>query len=150
MKKAILPVLLFAAHVSFGQSVIGSINTGAVSSNNMVFSVGEVFVIPTNPNEANSGIIGALSRIEFAVVGTKEQLSSASMNVFPNPTTGSIVFQSPENIPFKEVFIFDNAGRLVMQKTNQGTPIDLSGLANGLYTVSTDNKKISSFKIVKQ
>lgn len=150
MKKIIIPILLLTSSFSFGQSLIGAINTGAVSNNNMVFSVGEVFVIPTNTNEANSGIIGALSRIEFAVIGTKEQLHSTSMNVFPNPTTGSIIFQSPENVPFKEVFIYDNAGRLVMQKTNQGTPIDLSGLANGLYTIGTDNPKISSFKIVKE
>jgi len=70
MKNLILPLLLFLTTYSFGQSVISSVNTGAVSNNNLVYSVGEIFVIPTtNPNDANSGLIGALSRIEFFVTG---------------------------------------------------------------------------------
>lgn len=45
-----------------------SINNGANSSNNLIYTVGEIFVLPiSDPNQASSGTIGAVSRIEFFV-----------------------------------------------------------------------------------
>ena len=44
-----------------------SINSGAVSNNSIIYSVGEIFVNPIDPNQANSGLIGTISRIEFFV-----------------------------------------------------------------------------------
>jgi len=151
MKKSILPLLLFLTTYTFGQSVISSVNTGAVSNNNLVYSVGEIFVIPTtNPNDANSGIIGALSRIEFFVTGLNENIISDDLRVFPNPTTNSIYFKSLDNSLFQQVFIYDNTGRLVIHQSTPAPSIDLTHLSNGIYTILTDNTKINSLKIIKQ
>lgn len=150
MKNTLLPLLLLLATYSFGQSVIGSVNTGAVSNNNLVYTVGEIFVNPTStPNEANSGLIGALSRIEFFVTGINEQLTSTDLRVFPNPTTGSVFFQSPDNDSFQQIMIYDQTGQLLIQQ-NKAASIDLSTLPKGMYTITTDNSKINSFKIVTQ
>jgi hypothetical protein len=151
MKNLILPLLLSLTSYSFGQSVIGSVNTGAVSNTNLIYSVGEIFVNPTtNPNDANSGLIGALSRIEFFVTGLNENIMSNDLRVFPNPTTNSIYFQTSDMNSFQQVFIYDNTGRLVVHQNTPTTSIDQSHLSNGMYTILTDNTKISSFKIIKQ
>jgi hypothetical protein len=151
MKNLILPLLLSLTTYSFGQSVISSINTGAVSNNNLVYSVGDIFVNPTtNPNDANSGLIGALSRIEFFVTGINKNIISNDLRVFPNPTTNSIYFKTSDNNSFQQVFIYDNSGRLVLHQNTPTTSIDLSHLSNGIYTILTDNTKINSFKIIKQ
>lgn len=150
MKNLILPFLLFLTTYSFGQSVISSVNTGAVSNNNLIYSVGEIFVNPTtNPNEANSGLIGALSRIEFFVTGITDKIVSDDLRVYPNPTTSSICFSSTDN-NFREIYIYDLTGRLVGQTKDINNPFDLSSFPNGTYSIHTDNKNIKSFKIIKQ
>ncbi len=96
MKNLILPFLLSLATYTYGQSVISSLNTGAVSNNNLIYSVGEIFVIPTtHPNDANSGLIGAVSRINFFVTGINENISSADWRVFPNPFYSKIRNRHP-------------------------------------------------------
>ncbi len=151
MKNLILPLLLSLTTCSFGQSVISSVNTGAVSNTNLIYSVGEIFVNPTtNPNDANSGLIGALSRIEFFVTGLNENIMSNDLRVFPNPTTNSIYLQTSDMNSFQQVFVYDNTGRLVVHQNTPTTSIDLTHLSNGIYTILTDNTKINSFKIIKQ
>jgi hypothetical protein len=151
MKKIILPLLLFLTTIAFGQSIFSSLNSGALSTNNLIYSVGEIYVIPTvNPNEANSGLIGALSLIEFFVTGLNGSITSYDLNVFPNPTSNSIYFKSSDNNTFQQIFIYDNTGRLVLHRTTPTTSIDLTNLSNGIYTITTNNTEINSFKIIKQ
>lgn len=150
MKKSILPFLLLIAITSFGQSIIGSTNTGAVSNNNFIYSVGDIFVNPTsNINEANSGLIGTLSRIEFFVTGINDNLVSTDLRIYPNPTSSSIFFSSTDNT-FRDIYIYDITGKLVTQQKYNNKPIDMTLFPNGTYTVLTDNINIKSFKIIKQ
>lgn len=151
MKNLILPLLISLTTFSFGQSVISSVNAGAASNNNLVYSVGEIFVIPTtNSNDANSGLIGVLSRIEFFTTGLNENILSNDLRVFPNPTNSSIYFKTSNKNSFQQIFIYDNTGRLVLHQNTPTASIDLTHLSVGIYTILTDNTNINSLKIIKQ
>ena len=59
-------------------------------------------------------------------------------------------FQSSDSQVFNQVFIYDNAGRLVLTSTKASSSVDVSFLASGAYSVVTDNNKIAPIKIIKQ
>jgi hypothetical protein len=150
MKIIILP-LIFLATFSFGQSVISSVNCGAFSGNNLMFSVGEIYVVPlSKPNDANSGLIGVLSRIEFFVTGLDDQIFSSQMSVFPNPASTSLFFNTNSSLPVDWVYIYDIQGRLLESIEVSGNSVDISGLADGAYFVRTGMDSHQLFKIIKQ
>lgn len=124
-------------------------NSGAISSNNLIYSVGEVFVNPTNQNDASSGLIGAISRIEFTSLNINEIEHNQSLNFYPNPTSGS-VYLDIENEIVKNIYIFDLNGKLIITQQNINNQIDLSNLQIGTYIIKTDNQNIKSFKIIKR
>lgn len=134
--------------IIYGQS-LSSTNSGAVSNNNLIYSVGEVFVIPVNPNDASSGLIGAISRIEFTSLSINEIEFNQNVKFYPNPTSNS-VFLELENEIIKEIYIFDLSGKLVITLKNVNNQIDLSNLQTGTYFIKTDNINIKSFKIIKR
>lgn len=134
--------------IIYGQS-LSSTNSGAVSNNNLIYSVGEVFVIPINPNDASSGLIGAISRIEFTSLSINEIEFNQNVKFYPNPTSNS-VFLELENEIIKEIYIFDLSGKLVITLKNVNNQIDLSSLKTGTYFIKTDNINIKSFKIIKR
>lgn len=133
--------------IIYGQS-LSSTNSGAVSSNNLIYSVGEVYVNPTNQNEASSGLIGAISIIEFTSLSINEIEYNKNLKFYPNPTSSS-VFLDVENETIHTIYIFDLGGKLIQSKKNINNKIDLSNLATGTYIIKTDNQKIKSFKIIK-
>lgn len=151
MKKILLPLLLFLTTASFGQSAISSVNSSALSDNNMIFTVGEIFVLPvTDPAEANSGLMGVLSRIEFFVTGIDDKLTTDDVSAYPNPTSRSLFFNAETNDQIKQVFIFDTHGSLVSSQNLADHKVDLSELQNGIYFIKTDPAGKRSFKIIKQ
>lgn len=150
MKKTILLLFLFLNTSLNGQSIISSVNVGAYSASNLIYSVGEIYVLPTsNPNDANSGLIGALSRIEFFTTGANEELFSDNMLLFPNPTTRTLFINSTTKKAAERVFIFDIAGKLVSSKIISENKIDMSGLPSGTYFIKIDSFENQSFKIIK-
>jgi len=62
MKQIFIVIFLFCSINIYSQN---SVNSGANSSEQLMYTVGEVFVIPNNVDEASSGTIGSVSRIEF-------------------------------------------------------------------------------------
>ena len=134
--------------IIYGQS-LSSTNSGAVSNNNLIYSVGEVFVNPTNQNDASSGLIGAISRIEFTSLSINEIEINQNLNFYPNPTSNS-VFLDIENQIIKNIYIYDLNGKLVSIQKNINNQIDLSNLQFGIYIINTDNQNIKSFKIIKR
>ncbi len=149
MKKNILLFLCFGLTYGYSQDLY-SINNGAFSSNDLIYTVGEIFVLPVSaPNEASSGIIGAVSRIEFFVTGINELTILENVNAYPNPTSNSILIET-EFEKFNEIYIYDLTGKLIDNKLVINNSIDLSSLQTGTYLVKTDNQKIQSFKIIKK
>jgi len=130
---------------------ISSINSGSISNNNLIYTVGEIFVLPVSDSDAaSSGIIGTVSVIEFLTTGTNEIISDNKIDVYPNPTTGSINLKS-NNQEVNKVYIYDIMGQLVgFVKLGNSQQVDLKYLESGIYLIKTDNPNIQSFKIVKK
>lgn len=150
MKTTVLLLFLLPPTLSFGQSTVGSVNVGAYSSNNLIYSVGDIFVNPvSNANDANSGLIGAMSRISFFVSGIEDEITSDDFRAYPNPTNSTLHFSS-SNQRFGAIHIYDISGKLVAQTSDLQNPIDLTSLPSGTYIVSTDNKNIQPLKVIKQ
>lgn len=89
MKKINLSVLLVFPLLASAQSVIGNINSGAVSENSFNHSVGEIYVIPSNPDDASSGTLGILYQTTLKVLGINEILKD-DVKIYPNPTADFI------------------------------------------------------------
>lgn len=135
--------------IVFSQQIY-SVNSGAVSNTNLIYSVGEIFVNSTiDENESSSGLIGAISIIEFYVLGTDDLISSDDFRIFPNPTEQILFFKTQQK--FSEVFIYDFNGILVLnEKLNGEKKINLSQLINGVYILKTDNPNIEPLKLIKK
>lgn len=116
----------------------------------MIYSVGEIFVVPVNIDEANSGIIGSLSRIEFLITGFNSKLIADDIRVYPNPTKNSIYFSNLNEENFSNISIYNISGQQVMQVEDFNKAIDLSALPNGTYTIQFNNPNIKSLNIIKQ
>ena len=131
----------------FGQN-IASVNSGAVSNNTLIYTVGEIFVTPANPNESASGVIGALSRIEFLSLGIEELLFSKKITFYPNPTSNSVYLETNEVI--KKLWIYDNNGKLISVKNISNNKVELGNLQTGIYFIKPNNSSKKSFKIIKK
>jgi len=134
--------------IIYGQS-LSSTNSGAVSNNNLIYSVGEVFVNLTNQNDASSGLIGAISRIEFTSLSINEIEFNQNLKFYPNPTSNSVIIDIKNEI-IKNIYIYDLNGKLVHNQKNINNQLDLSSLQTGTYIINTDNQNIKSFKIIKR
>lgn len=134
------------ALISYGQS-LSSTNSGAVSNNNLIYSVGEIFVVPTN--QTSSGLIGVVSIIEFTSLDINEVEFSQNFKFYPNPTSNSLYLEL-ENEVIKDIYIFDLNGKLIISQKNINNQINLSDLQTGTYLIKTDSKNIKSFKIIKR
>jgi hypothetical protein len=127
-----------------------SINSGAVSNNSIIYSVGEIFVNPIDPNQANSGLIGTISRIEF-FVGIDQIISSDDLKVYPNPTSNNLFFEWDGQYNIEQVFVYDTQGKLVLTQTvSTSNTVNLSELPNGLYLIRTNIQNLKALKITKQ
>jgi hypothetical protein len=148
--KQILRILFCIGIVTpiYGQT-ISTTNSGALSNNNLIYSVGEVFVIAPNQNESSSGLIGAISRIEFNSLSVNEVEFTQNLTFYPNPTSNSI-FIEVDNKVINNFFIFDLNGKFIENKRNINNQVDLSNLQTGNYIIKTDNPNIKSFKIIKR
>lgn len=143
----ILASILFYTH-TFGQN-ISSVNSGAISNNDLVYTVGEIFVISSNSDEASSGIIGVISNYEFVVSGIDDILYTAEIKVFPNPTKDFLTIQT-QNLDIKQITVYNNLGQVVLKHSLNGKVINLEKLNTGTYLVITDNPNIKPFKIIKR
>lgn len=133
--------------VSYSQNQY-SINSGAVSNNTLIHSVGEIFVNPVNEDEKSSGLIGSISRIEFFVVGVNEILISDDLKAYPNPTKNKLFFETNKII--KQFYIYNLQGQLVATKNNTNNRIDLTNLKTGTYIVKTNISNLKTITIIKK
>ena len=102
-------IFLGLIHLTHSQE-IASTNSGANYNDNLIYSGGEVFVVPVNKDDSSSGVIGVISRIEFTSLGIDEIQFPGNLKFYPNPTSHSI-FIELENKEINKVFIYDLNGR---------------------------------------
>jgi len=149
MKKFNLGVLLVFPLLGSAQSVIGNINSGAVSNSNFAHSVGEIYVIPTNPDDSNSGTIGILYQTTLKVLGINE-ISKDDIKIYPNPTADFINLKLSSKNKIDEAIIYDNSGRLILRTKIESDKIDLRSLNTGNYLLYFTNTDIKPIKIIKK
>jgi hypothetical protein len=92
---------------------------------------------------------------EIFTVGIKETELNISLSVFPNPTADNLTLQiSDYNNEKLSYQLFDMQGKLLNngQVTAQQTQINTASLPAATYfinVVNQENKKVQSFKIIK-
>ena len=125
------------------------------SGGTVAYSVGQV-VYTTNTGSTGSVAQGVQHAYEIFTVGIKETALNISLTAFPNPATENLTLQiSDYNNEQLSYQLFDMQGKLLSygQITAQQTLIDMNGLPSATYyinVVNQENKKVQSFKIVKQ
>lgn len=142
--------MLFAVpFLGFAQSAIGSISSGAVSADNFTHSVGEIYVIPTDPDQANSGTMGMLYQTVLQVLGITE-LEKDNIKVYPNPTTDFIYVKLNSKSKIEGAEIYDLSGKLVLTTKLESEKLDLRSLPQGVYMIVFRNSDIKPIKIIKK
>ena len=142
-------MLLTASCLGYSQTVVQSVNSGSLIAASSSISIGEIVIVPENPIQSSSGLIGILAQIDSTLEVSEFALSD-EITVYPNPTTSGIYFSGSESLVGETVSVFNNAGQLVrQQKITNNNSVDLSELQTGIYFIKIQNKNINSFKIIK-
>lgn len=79
--------------------------------------------------------------INAKVTGLNPVSELRHVEVYPNPSLGSISFKGASVTTFEKVSIFNSEGRLLLQKVAfpSSSPLNLSRLSNGLYMVRIES-----------
>ena len=140
--------LLAPALCARGQSLVQTVNSGAISSGMSSLSVGEIFDVQANANAVSSGLVGILAQTQAQL--EVPQLSLEGATIYPNPTSASIFVHGAANLIGKMVRISDASGKTVMVTIiGSDASVNLESLAAGLYLINIDNNENYTFKIIK-
>jgi hypothetical protein len=149
MRKKITLLLFGVPFFGFSQSVIGNINSGAVSADTFTHSVGEIYVIPTDPDKANSGTMGMLYQSVLQILGVSE-LEKDNVKIYPNPTADFVYVKVSSKSKIEEAEIYDLSGKLVLKTKLESEKLDLRHLLQGVYMIVFKNSDIKPIKIIKK
>ena len=126
------------------QSVVQSVNSGSITGSSGSISVGEIVINPVNESQSSSGIIGILAQVNQQTLEVPQLDLNNKITVFPNPTTSIISFQTKVDLVNEKISVYNLSGKLVSKKqVSAENSIDLSDVANGVYLITFDNKKIN-------
>jgi hypothetical protein len=154
------PILLLAtgflwaglAQAQESANVSGGDATG--SGGAVAYSIGQV-VYTTNTSSSGSVAQGVQNAYEIFTVSVEETTLNISLIAFPNPTTENLTLQISDFNKEKLAYqLFDMQGKLLSngQVTAQQTQINTASLPAATYlinVVNQENKKVQSFKIIK-
>ncbi|MBO9690658.1 T9SS type A sorting domain-containing protein [Chryseobacterium sp.] len=149
MRRKITLFLFAVPFFGFAQSVIGNINSGAVSADNFSHSVGEIYVIPDDPDQAGSGTMGMLYQSVLQVLGVSE-IEKDHVKIYPNPTTDFVYVKLSSKSKIDGVEIYDLNGRLILVTRLESDKLDLRTLNQGVYIISFKNPDLKPIKIIKK
>lgn len=155
-KKIKLSVLLLSIGISV-QAQQATTTTGGDASGSggtVAYSVGQV-VYTTNTDASRTVDQGVQQAYEIFTVGIKETELNISLSVYPNPTADNLTLQiqdyNNEKLSYQ---LFDMQGKQLSngQIVAQQTQINMNSLPTATYfvnVVNQENKKVQSFKIIK-
>ncbi|MFC7345795.1 T9SS type A sorting domain-containing protein [Chryseobacterium zhengzhouense] len=149
MRKKITLLLFGIPFFGFAQSAIGSINSGAVSADTFTHSVGEIYVIPTDPDQANSGTMGIFYQTTLQFLGVSE-LEKDNVKIYPNPTADFVYVKLNSKSKIEGAEIYDLSGKLVLKTKLESEKLDLKNLPQGVYMIVFRNTDIKPIKIIKK
>jgi hypothetical protein len=147
-------VLLWAGLAQAQESVNASGGDATGSGGTVAYSIGQV-VYTTNNGISGSATQGVQDVYEIFTVGIEGTTLDISLTAFPNPTTDNLTLQISDFNNEKLAYqLFDIQGKLLSngQVTAEQTQINTSRLPPAAYfinVVNQENKKVQSFKIIK-
>ena len=155
-KKIKLSVLLLGLGITAQaqQTTAASGGDASGSGGTVAYSIGQV-VYTTNTDASGTVNQGVQQPYEIIAVGIKEPKLTISLSAFPNPTANNLTLQISEYNNEKLAYqLFDMQGKLLSneQVNAQQTQISTASLPTGTYfinVVNQENKKVQSFKIIK-
>ncbi len=151
MKKLYVLAGVLISAIFYSQSLMGNLNSGGVSGQDLMYTVGEIYVIPDDQDQQNSGTLGMLYQTSLQVLGAGEVIvKQDKVSVYPNPTADYITLQISSQEKPKEVSVYDLSGKLVRQETVSNDRIDLSSLMKGIYLLVFKNSDLKPVKIIKK
>lgn len=146
MKKILLLTLLSAG--AYAQNSVGSLSSGSLSAANYSHGVGEIYVVPQNPNQSAGSVVAIASQIVFGTLGTEDYIISGNVKYYPNPTKDFLTVELPEAADLGKAELYDIKGSKA-QFTITSNRIDIAPLPTGVYFLTFPNTKIKPIKIVK-
>lgn len=146
--------LLLGSFAQAQESANSSAGNATGSGGTAAYSIGQIVY---TTNIGSSGIVaqGVQHAYEIFTLGIKETTLNISLTAFPNPTTDNLTLQiSDFNNEKLSYHLYDMQGKMLIrgQLTAKQTQINISSLPNGTYfinVVNQENKKVQSFKIIK-
>jgi len=146
--------LLWAGFAQAQESTNSSGGDATGSGGSVAYSIGQV-VYTTNTGSNGSVAQGVQHAYEIFTVGIKETELNISLTAFPNPTTENLTLQiSDYNNEKLSYQLFDMQGKQISngQITAKQTQVNMNSLPIASYfinIVNQENKKVQSFKIIK-
>jgi hypothetical protein len=146
--------LLWAGLAQAQESANASGGNATGSGGTVAYSIGQV-VYSTNTGSSGSQAQGVQHAYEIFTVGIDEKTLNFSLITFPNPTSENLTLQisdyNNETLAFQ---LYDLQGKLLTSGpvTAQQTQINTASLPAATYfinVVNQENKKVQSFKIIK-
>ena len=150
-----MTLALFLMSGVFAQESSNSAGGDASGAGGSVaYSIGQV-VYTTNTGSNGSVAQGVQHAYEIFSVGIYETELTISLNVYPNPTADNLTLEINDFGNKKLAYqLTDVQGKLLLEGQVEGaqTILDMQNLATATYFIdvlSPDNKRIQSFKIIK-
>jgi opacity protein-like surface antigen len=146
--------LLWASFAQAQESANASGGNAIGSGGSSAYSVGQVIYTTNTGNNSNVDQ-GVQHSIEILSLSAKETSLNISLTVFPNPTTENLTLQINDFTNEKLTYqLFDMQGKQFSNReiTAQQTHINMNSLPTATYfinVVNQENKKVKSFKIIK-
>jgi hypothetical protein len=147
-------VCVLLSNVYGQESVNASGGDASGSAGTMAYSIGQV-VYTTNSSSSGTSAQGVQHAYEIFTVGIPEVSLNFSITAFPNPTTDHITLQINEGFNESLFYqLYDLQGKMLTREAilAEQTIIDMKALAKATYfihVVTQENKKVQTFKIVK-
>lgn len=118
-----------------------------------IFAPGNSIYEPVyaSDNYRNSGT-WTIDNVTFSTGSLSvNQNSIAGLNVYPNPARNGKVYITSNSILDKNIIVFDNLGKKVLQTTINTKELNISSLSAGAYTIKiSESGAITTRKLIVQ
>ena len=152
MKKLLLLGALALSTITYAQEVVSTQGDSYSNGSAMIdFTIGEVVI--NTATDGTNDLTQGFHQTNWNFLGVEDNAPSYAVTIFPNPTSDVLNIKTStfENVTYT---LYDAQGKLVMQNilTAEQTPIQVSQLAPGSYSITLNNKTqiLKTFKLIKQ
>ncbi|WP_347069195.1 T9SS type A sorting domain-containing protein [Flavobacterium sp. WV_118_3] len=139
----------YAAGATGVRISLGS-NTAPQTGPSYIASTACSIATPTDVAAINFPDVHMVINAVGTTLGVNE-FASKLVSVFPNPTSGSLTVQMPNELQINKAALVDVSGKQFAVSVNNGNTIDISGFATGIYMLNLETAEGTLVKkIVKQ